>query len=218
MGILYPVHTSKAPKVFLDLLEKLPEVENKPMFGIVTSGYMAGDILSNESKVLVNKGYTPFLFRNIVLANNLHLPFLCPLKVTSKKIIDKRLVNIKIEIKNIVEKINREEKDIRGNNIIGKIFGFSQRTLGKVHEEKNFKGFKCDESCTKCKWCVNNCPTDNIKLIDGNIEFLDNCIHCMRCYNFCPTMSIQVTEKTKNIKKYKRYKGIENLGNRTPFR
>lgn len=218
LGIAHPIHTSTAPKIFSEFLKKIPTAADKPLFGIVTSGFMAGDVLNYESKSLIQKGYKPFLFRNIVVANNLHLPFLCPLKITKKKVIDKRLIKIEKKINKIAIKINNRNTDIRGNNFVGKLFGALQRSYGEIHEKKNFKGFTCSNSCIKCKWCINNCPTKNIKISNGKITFDNNCLLCMRCYNFCPYNAIQVTTKTNNISKYQRYKGLNSLGNKTQFK
>lgn len=189
LGIAYPVHSSIAPRIFREFINRFPNVNKKPLFGIITSGYMAGDVLSYESKKLRKKGYVPFLFRNIVVANNLHLPLLCPLKVTKQEVVEKRLIRIDKQVKDIAIKIDKKTKDIRGNNVVGKVFGMLQRSLGKVHENINFYGFSSD----------------------------DKCILCMRCYNFCPRDAIQSTSKTKNNFKYKRYKGPEGLGDKTPF-
>ncbi|MGL5352420.1 MAG: EFR1 family ferrodoxin [Clostridium sp.] len=215
LGIAFPIHSSYAPKVFSELLDKLPKVNNMPLFGIVTCGYIAGDVLRFEGKKLETKGYVPFLYRNILVGNNMHLPKLCPLKVTTKEKLDKRLIKINNQIIDISIKVNNKTKDIRGNNILGKIFGISQRVFGKIHTKHNFKGFEADESCTKCKLCIKNCPTKNIVLKDNKVIFEDKCIVCMRCYNFCPTKSIQMTNKTKNIEKYIRYKGPKGLGSKT---
>lgn len=216
LGVAFPIHSSYAPKVFTEFLEKLPKAHNKPLFGIVTSGYMAGDVLSFEGKKLEEKGYSPFLYRNIILGNNLHLPRLCPLKVTKKQTLDKRVIKINSKIEDIAIKINNKTTDIKGNNIIGKLFGVAQRSIGKIHEERNFKGFNSDESCIKCSWCIKNCPTNNIVFKDNTIMFENRCIVCMRCYNFCPSNAIQMTEKTKDTRKYIRYKGPEGLGCSTP--
>lgn len=218
LGIAFPIHSSYSPKVFSDFMMRLPKANNIPLFGVVTSGYMAGDVLSYECKNLELKGYRPFLYRNIVVGNNLHLPVLCPLKVTTKDTIDKRLGKMDQQVKDIVIKINNISKDIVGNGLIGRTFGVLQRTVGKVHENYNFKGFCTDENCTRCKWCIKNCPTSNITLEDNIIVFEDRCIKCMRCYNFCPNKAIQVTKKTKNIKKYARYDGPEGLGSRSIFK
>jgi Pyruvate/2-oxoacid:ferredoxin oxidoreductase delta subunit/protein involved in ribonucleotide reduction len=215
LGIAFPIHTSRAPKIFSEFVHRIPEGKGVPLFGIVTSGYMAGDVLAYEGKKLEVKGYSPFLYRNIVVGNNLHLPILCPLKVTKKLTLDKRVRKINLQIDDIAIKINSRRKDIRGNGISGKIFGISQRSIGKVHEEHNFKGFHTDEKCTKCKWCIKNCPTNNIVLKEGRVTFEEKCLICMRCYNFCPNNSIQMTDRTENIAKYARYEGPEGLGVRT---
>ncbi|NMM63060.1 4Fe-4S binding protein [Clostridium sp. P21] len=217
LGIAFPIHSSYAPKVFSSFLDKLPNKNATPLFGIVTSGYMAGDVLSFEGKRLERKGYIPFLYRNIIVGNNLHLPILCPLKVTKKQEINKRLIKIDNQIEDIVKKIDNRSKDMRGNDLFGRLFGVLQRSIGKVHEELNFKGFSSDEKCTRCKWCIKSCPTNNIIFKDDKIVFENRCIICMRCYNFCPNKAIQMTNKTKNITKYIRYDGPEGLGIRTMF-
>ncbi len=39
--------------------------------------------------------------------------------------------------------------------------------------------------CTQCQQCISYCPTDNIQLYQGKIEFGDKCIGCLACYNRC---------------------------------
>jgi len=63
-----------------------------------------------------------------------------------------------------------------------------------------------DESCTKCGKCVKLCPVKNIHL-SSKIEFASHCIACMRCYQSCPTSSIQITDASRDLKKYPRFKG-----------
>ena len=90
-----------------------------------------GNVLSFEGKKLEGKGYVPFLYRNIIVGNNLHLPRLCPLKVTKKPNLDKRVIKINSQIEDIAIKVNNKTRDIKGNNIIGKLFGVTQRSIGK---------------------------------------------------------------------------------------
>lgn len=59
-GIAFPIHSSYAPKVFSNFLDNLPKNDGSHLFGIVTSGYMAGDVLVFEGKKLERKGYLPF--------------------------------------------------------------------------------------------------------------------------------------------------------------
>ncbi len=216
LGIAFPIYTSKAPIIFEGLLDNLPKVNNKPLFGIVTSGYMAGDVLHFYHQKLLSLGYAPLLYENFVVGNNLHLPYLSPLKVLSEDRAIKKREKLLVQVKEVSEKINENISSLKGSDIFSVMFGLSQRSLGKFHEHTNFKGFHVDESCIKCMWCVNNCPTYNISLVDGKIVFDDNCIICMRCYSFCPFESIQCTKHTKKSK-YKRYKGIENMKQKTLF-
>lgn len=230
LGIAFPIHSSFAPRVFLEFLDKLPKGENTPFFGVVTSGYMAGDVLKTVERKLKEKGYIPVLYRNIVVGNNLHLPVLCPLKVTKSHKLDARLDRINNSVEEIVKRIDylckrknikiflRKDTSLRCTSIVGVTFGVIQRNIGKVHEKVNFKGFSTDEKCIKCHWCIKNCPTNNIFMKNDKVIFGDTCIICMRCYNFCPNKAINMTPKTKNLKKYVRYNGPENLGHMSKFR
>lgn len=123
LGIAFPIHSSYTPKIFKEFLVRLPKVKNVPLFGIVTSGYMAGDVLSYEGRELYKKGYRPFLYRNIIIGNNLHLPMLSPLKVTQREVLEKRLPKIDTCIKEIAEKVDSQKQDLRGNKIFGRVFG-----------------------------------------------------------------------------------------------
>ena len=45
------------------------------------------------------------------------------------------------------------------------------------------------------------CPSDNISLKEGKIEFGDSCVACLGCYHRCPEKAIRY----KNRKKRDRY-------------
>lgn len=217
LGIAFPIHSSYTPKIFRDLIQRLPVVNSIPIFGIVTAGYTAGDVIGYELREINKKGYIPLLYENVVVGNNLYLPRLCPLKVTSQEKLEKRLVKIDKKLKGTAVKINSEIKSLKGNGPLGKIFGGVQRPSGKIHEAINFKGFYADEKCINCNWCITNCPTNNIEVKEGKITFKDNCLICMRCYSFCPRKAIQTAKRTKNSK-YTRYAGPLGLGMKTKFR
>lgn len=56
--------------------------------------------------------------------------------------------------------------------------------------------------CQACGVCVNNCPTDSLKLIDDELEFDESaCIYCRECEYLCPVNAIQfkIDEKTMKI-------------------
>ena len=49
-----------------------------------------------------------------------------------------------------------------------------------------------DNHCTRCGWCVENCPVKSIEMDSGKPTFLNQCIICLRCIYGCPTNAIRV--------------------------
>lgn len=211
VGFAFPIHSSFAPLLFQDFLKKLPKCTGKPIIALATAAYIAGDVLWYTLKKLQNRGYIPLTFSNIVIGNNMHLPILSPVPVTKPDKLLKKLEKADKKIDKIVYYITKRMTHIEGTNIFGRLFGMTQRSISSNFAFA-FKGFYSDESCIKCGWCVNNCPVNNIQEDVKGVKFHDNCMICMRCYNFCPNQSIQMTAKTKNTKKYRRYKGPEGTG------
>lgn len=209
VGFAFPIHSSFAPKLFQGLLNKLPKCKDKPLIALTTAGYMAGDVLWYTLKSLKSRGYVPIVFSNIIIGNNMHLPVLCPLPVTKPNNLLKKLTKAERKIDKMVNHIEKDKLHIEGTNPVGRLFGIIQRGIASNFESLAFKGFYSDESCTKCGWCIKTCPNNNIQMDNKEVKILGNCMICMRCYSFCPSHSIQMTMKTKNLKKYKRYKGPE---------
>lgn len=210
MGIAFPVHASFAPLVFRDFLDGLPPGEGKPLFALTTAGYAAGDTAWYAAQPLASKGYEPFLLANVMMANNLHLPLLSPLPVGSPEEMPHKLEKASRKIDELTELIHQRRPYVEGVDLPGRLLGIAQRGVAESFKSLAFKGFFADEGCTRCGWCVRHCPVHNIKMADKNgVKFLDNCILCMRCYSFCPAQAIQATEQTKNVEKYRRYRGPE---------
>ncbi|MHA1308684.1 MAG: EFR1 family ferrodoxin [Candidatus Heimdallarchaeota archaeon] len=77
-----------------------------------------------------------------------------------------------------------------------KIFGFITTgillglfsLIGTVMSKK----LRADDKCTACEICVEECPVQNITLVDNNIVFDDRCIFCLRCVNNCTEEAIQI--------------------------
>ena len=65
------------------------------------------------------------------------------------------------------------------------------------------KKFCVSENCISCQKCVNLCPYNNIKLVDGKPVWGDKCTHCMACINMCPTEAINFGKGTIDKPRYK---------------
>lgn len=208
VGTAFPIHSSFAPRIMQAFIKKFPKCNNKPLFGLATAGYMAGDVLWYEAAPLRKKGYIPRVFCNITIGNNLHLPKISPLPVTKPENLAIKLEKADRKIEQMAHYIHEGSTNIEGNNLPGKLLGVVQRLVAEKFESMAFTGFYADQTCNQCGLCGQNCPVNNIYLEGNEIKFDDNCMLCMRCYSYCPNQAIQMNEKTKNKKKYKRYAGL----------
>ena len=210
LGIAYPTYASDAPSIIYDVISKLKNVDNKKAFAITTMGYMSGDTNWYVTKKIKIKGYEPFLLCDIQMGNNMHLPYLSPLKVTNNEVLIKRKEKALKKIITIADKISDLKKYCESTLIFDHLMGYSQRIGAKLFEKNAFKGFLVNDNCNKCGRCIKYCPNKNIKIINDNVIIGNNCMLCMRCYNYCHKKAIDSTKKTQNHKKYKRYTGPEN--------
>jgi len=47
------------------------------------------------------------------------------------------------------------------------------------------------ETCTGCETCVESCPVEAIKMVDGKAQVdPDTCVDCGQCVDACPTQAI----------------------------
>ena len=55
------------------------------------------------------------------------------------------------------------------------------------------QSLKVSDDCTRCGWCVRNCPTQNISITGPSEKpkFSDRCIICTRCFYGCPAKAIK---------------------------
>lgn len=213
IGFIYPIYSSKPPQHIINALEILPQVEGKLTFFVTTAGYIAGDVNLYTYGLIKHKGYLLLTSLNIVMGNNLHLPRLCPLPVSNKNAMESKRRRANKKIEKVVGKIQHNESYIEGRDIFSYLFGIFQRLIGDGVVEHGFKGFQIEEECcSKCGWCLKNCPNQNIVMEKGKIRFLEHCTLCTRCYNFCPQEAIICGAKTKKRNWYKRYKGPEGKG------
>jgi NAD-dependent dihydropyrimidine dehydrogenase PreA subunit len=50
---------------------------------------------------------------------------------------------------------------------------------------------KIDASkCNSCGTCIEICPVEGVKIIDGKAVANEQCVECGTCINCCPTQAI----------------------------
>jgi ferredoxin/flavodoxin len=210
IGIAFPIYSSFVPRVFRDFIQALPPAENKPLFAVVSAGYCAGDAGWYGVKPLQEKGYRPFLFGNVVVANNFFIPPMAIFPVTPPARLLAKLARAESKIVQLAGTIHRRENHFEGTGVWGRALGILQRLAGEGFETRYFGPFFADENCTQCGWCAKHCPVDNIDIKQDGPRFLGHCMLCMRCYSFCPTQAIQASAKTKDTTRFRRYSGPES--------
>jgi ferredoxin len=161
-------------------------------------------------KPLKEKGYDPFLFGNVNVANNFFIPPMAVLPATPPDKLPAKLARAERKLARLAGYIHRGEVHLEGAHIVGRALGILQRLAGEGFETRLFGPFFADEQCTQCGWCAKHCPVDNIEMTPDGPHFMDHCMLCMRCYSFCPAQAIQAAPKTKNVTRFRRYGGPEN--------
>jgi ferredoxin/flavodoxin len=229
LGIAYPIYGSTAPKIVWEFIEQLKEVSkqknhravtrNTDKFGFIltTMALFSGDgalVLRDEMEEL---GFPLRGAINFKLASNISIPGFHFDPVDKEKL-EKRKKKAKKDLKSFFNKLILGKKKLEGRwNLLGKLGGWIQRKFMDWTLERYINWSADMDKCTKCELCINNCPTENILLNEGEIKFLDKCTYCMRCYNFCPTYAISPREEFADPKEYKRHRGCTENFNLEPL-
>lgn len=188
IGVGYPIHAFNAPEIMLDWAKSLhPLKETKRTFIINTSAEPLP--LNNVSsiklgKILSKKGFD--------IQNEYHyvMPYDMIFRHKQKMAYNmwhtaERLA--KIDAKSIIEGKRELLKPIPCGSFFAwvmRIEHFGAKFNGLFYRVKS-------DTCIKCNSCMNNCPTHNIKYVNGKFKFGANCTMCQRCTYFCPTDSIK---------------------------
>jgi len=204
----YPIYGSEAPRVMQTFINEMPTLKvTKPIAVFCTQAFMSGDGANYLVDVLLKKGYQLTQTLELKMSNNFYVPvFIRAFKVGDDEQVLKRNTKAHKKIIEFAGLIRQSEKSIKSINSLHTLLGDTQRKHMDTYITKVNENLFADESCTKCGKCVKLCPVKNIHL-SSKIEFASHCIACMRCYQSCPTSSIQITNASKDLEKYPRFKG-----------
>ncbi len=81
------------------------------------------------------------------------------------------------------------------------VFALMSRELGKTHE-KRVRKFAANDRCIGCGTCVQLCPRNNIRLVDGKPSFGESCIGCLSCVQLCPKAAIDIGSVTRKRERF----------------
>jgi len=185
--VLFPIYAFDAPQPIFQWIEKI-RTTNKNVVVISVSG--GGEIWPNTGtrfnciNALEKKGFQVIYEKMMVMpsncfaANNDHLAMwlikVIPEKVSKiiEAVLSGKIRRSKMKRKEIIQAwISRKEK--KGAHRFGKLLTI-------------------DDHCTRCGWCMENCPVKSIEMDSGKPTFTDQCIICLRCIYGCPSKAIKV--------------------------
>ncbi len=80
-------------------------------------------------------------------------------------------------------------------------FALMSKGLGKSHARRVRK-FAANDKCIGCGTCVQLCPRENIRLVEGRPSFGASCMGCLSCVQFCPTQAIDIGKITTKRERF----------------
>ncbi len=181
VGIVFPVYCYSIPYFVKEFLEKVT-ISAPYIFAVATCGGAESKSINNIQYILQKNN------ANLSFATSIVMPDSCVLlnnPKTTDILISKEDELIE-KIKSDVESSKTMDiQPIMPYNLATKITWFAfKKILGVDYK-------KASKKCNGCLKCVRSCPTNNIKMENGNIKLGKDCLYCFRCINICPTQAIR---------------------------
>lgn len=194
LGIANPVHAFNAPKIVIDFVKQLPEVEGISTFIINTAGeYNPINFASSNLliKILRKKGFDVFYNKQFMMPSNFIIK-------TKKTEVEKCISNVNCEVSNVAyDIINNVSCELKSGfiakfaTIVGRLEWIGAKSMGKF--------LYIDKNCNRCGNCINRCPNKNIIMEKNRVKFKWKCGLCMRCIYVCEKQSIKIHHPCKFI-------------------
>ncbi len=189
IGIGYPIHAFCAPEPIINFCKNLPAVENKRTFIFKSSGegLHINDCSSQKClKILSQKGYDVVMERHIVMPYNMiyrHNDQMArQMWIYAHAIAD-------LNCRELLSGKRERVKKIFLKTMWFEPIGWIEQRFAHIHGP----AFKVNpKKCINCNKCINVCPQNNIKVVDGKFKFGTDCVLCMGCAFGCPKDAISV--------------------------
>ncbi|MDF2945857.1 MAG: putative polyferredoxin [Bacillales bacterium] len=187
----FPNHFGSTPKFFVDyLISRIPPTKVTIPVGLFcTEAIPDSTSFVEVEDIMSGKNYNIITKEHFHMPNNLRIEEIS--NITNEEVDEEKIFS-KIQL--FVEAFSFNKCNSENFNVIGHSFSVVQDNL---LVDKNL--------CIKCRFCLRNCPFDNIKFEDQQIKILENCENCMRCVNICPKNAINYSNS--KINQYK-----DNIG------
>lgn len=188
-----PTYAWRIPKVAEEWIRKTQFEGNKDAYFILTCGDDVGNASKYAKKLCSEIGLQFHGLAPIIMPENYLLMFPTPDESESQIILEKAKPHIKSLAKQIEnkEQFSQDTASIKSKFLSGPVNFLFYPLFVKD------KGFIVIGNCISCNKCVQNCPLNNIELVDGKPVWSGNCTHCVACIASCPTKAIEYKNSSK---------------------
>jgi ferredoxin len=205
----FPIYAGRSPLIVRELIEKLPNLQDKGFFVYNTKGLAQGMGNFEVIRRLKKKGLKTLSSTSIKMPGSDGIcMFMKENSKSLQKLTEKNYEEIP-KLNKFIRKIEtafhllqqglKVEELLRSTpkNPFGFLITGILWLLYGLIEKKMICSYRTDDTCNLCEICIQICPRKNIQIQDGRISFGDNCLLCLRCLNNCPQNSIQIGKITK---------------------
>ena len=194
--LAYPTMFSNIPYLVRDFINKNQNVwKGKKIFLITTMGLFAGDGTGCAARLLKKYG--------AVITGGIQI--IMPDSIGDCKALKKSAEQNREIVKKAEQRITEIAKQMKEGRypqeglsfwahmagLFGQRLWFYNKAMGYTDKLKINP-----DKCAGCGICANNCPTKNIKIVDGKAVADSRCTMCYRCVSYCPKQAITLLGKT----------------------
>lgn len=187
--IVSPVYSFGLPLHVFEFIPTLPK--NVPLYIVLNYGGMVFGADGLTFEHAKKSGLDIKGVFTIKMTENYTLDFTVPLAYQKKAL--KKAPDL---VAKVIAKIrNGEENAPKTKPKFADIYYKNKGNWHKIADD-----FSVTEDCILCKKCVELCPTENISVKEGKVEFSDKCVACLGCYHRCSEKAIVYKNKKKDYR------------------
>ena len=194
--IAYPTMFSNIPYLVRDFINKNQNVwKGKKIFLITTMGLFAGDGTGCAARLLKKYGAVITGGIQIIMPDSIG-----DCKALKKTTDQNRAIVKKAEqrVTEIAKQMKEGKYPQEGLSFWAHMAGLFGQRLWFYNKAMSYTDkLKINpDKCVGCGICSRNCPTKNIKIVDGKAVADAKCTMCYRCVSYCPKQAITLLGKT----------------------
>ena len=199
--IVSPIYSFGLPVQTYDLFSKLPQ--NVKTYVVLNYGGMAGGACSMALELAEKYNLNIRGIYKIKMPENYTL-FIPPPNLYNKM----SLNSAEKKTERVIKAIDRDVLHLPKNRVKSHKLYYSNKPNWYLIA----KDFSVTDDCTACGKCVQICPSKNIVLNKGEVQFKDKCTACLGCYHRCPQKAIIYKGRKKKHRYINPYINENDIG------